>query len=200
MSQGDIGRHVKALEAVNAGEAAAAAKALGTLACDDANRAAIADAGAIAPLVALVTNGSADGQKMAAWVLTNLACDDAILTMIVDAGGIPPLVALLSYGSDESQGMASSTLIGIADGNAANQAAIVAAGAVDPLVELACGFTPKRAVARRALEALDLASITSRLQLLQAENASLKRRLCRMGTEELDSEQPPWRVKTPHPP
>ena len=66
MSRGDIGRHVKALEG-NAGEAAAAAKALGRLAYDnDANRAAIADAGAIAPLVALVTNGSADGQKQAA--------------------------------------------------------------------------------------------------------------------------------------
>ena len=56
------------------------------------------------------------------------------------------------------------------------------------------------AEARAALEALDLASITSRLQLLQAENASLKRRLCRMGAEDLDSEQPPWRIKTPHPP
>ena len=44
MSQGEIGRHVKALEAGNAGEAAAAVKALGTLACDHANRAAIADA------------------------------------------------------------------------------------------------------------------------------------------------------------
>ena len=50
MSQGDIGRHVKALEAGNAGEAAAAAKALWTLALDNANLAAIADAGAIAPL------------------------------------------------------------------------------------------------------------------------------------------------------
>ncbi len=38
MSRGDIGRHVKALEG-NAGEAAAAAKALGTLACAHSNRA-----------------------------------------------------------------------------------------------------------------------------------------------------------------
>ena len=40
MSQGDIGRHVKALEAGNAGEAAAAAKALWTLALDNAGQTA----------------------------------------------------------------------------------------------------------------------------------------------------------------
>ena len=146
--------------------------------------------------------GSAEGQEWAARALWSLAHDAANHAAIVDAGGIPPLVALLSYGSDESQGMASSTLIGIADGNAANQAEIVAAGAVDPLVALACGNGGRhlKTVAKCALKALDLASITSRLQLLQAENASLKRRLCRMEAEELDSEQPPWRVKTPHPP
>ena len=56
MSQGDIGRHVKALEAGNAGEATAAAGALATLSFDElsfdhaANRVTIAAAGAIPPL------------------------------------------------------------------------------------------------------------------------------------------------------
>ena len=75
-------------------------------------------------------------------------------------------------------------------------------------VALACRneWSLVNVAAKNALEALNLttnqwvATIASRVQTLQAENESLRRRLFRMGTEELDSEQPPWRVKTPHPP
>ena len=190
-----------------AGCQAPAARALGVIAFYRYTRVAVPEA-SIAPLVALVTNGSTDGKKWAAYALQHLAYYDANSTAIVDAGGISPLVALLrsaaqgqaDAGCVDAGKNAAWALGDIVSGNAAHQAAAVAAGAVDPLVELACGFTPNRAVGRRALEALDLASITSRLQLLQAENDSLKRRLFRMGAEELDSEQPPWRVKTPHPP
>ena len=85
----------------------------------------------------------------------------------------------------------------------AGMVAIVAAGAVDPLYALVRAGGSLKEAAEAALEYLDLAAIASaasRVETLQAENESLKRRLFRMGAEELDSEQPPWRVKTPHPP
>ena len=65
-------QHVKALEAGST-EAAAAAEALYRLAhVNAADRDAIADAGAIAPLVALLTNGTAGGQNHAVRALANL--------------------------------------------------------------------------------------------------------------------------------
>ena len=53
-----------------------------------ANQAAIAAAGAIVPLVALVTNGAAGGQRQAERALRNLACKAANRVAIAEAGGI----------------------------------------------------------------------------------------------------------------
>ena len=69
--------------------------------------------------------------------------------------------------------------------NAANQVAIVAAGAVDPLIFLVCDAESSRSLkdagagqaAWEALEALDLPSIASRVQILQAENERLRARV-----------------------
>ena len=56
-------------------------------------------------------------------------------------------------------------------------AAIVAAGAVDPLVVMRDAGGRLKEAAEAALEALDLAAIASQVEALQAENESLKRRL-----------------------
>ena len=110
----------------------------------DANEVAIVEAGVIAPLVTLLTNGSTGGQMEAAWALGYLAW-----------------------------------------GNVDNQVAIVAAGAVDPLIGLVCDAESSRSLkdagagqaAWEALDALDLPSIASRVQTLQAENERLRARV-----------------------
>ena len=61
--------------------------------------------------------------------------------------------------------------------NAANQVAIVAAGAVDPLIELVCDDDAVSQAALYALDELDLPSIASRVQILQAENERLRARV-----------------------
>ena len=77
--------HVKALKASDAGEAAAAAKEIGELARDDANWDAIEDAGAIPPLVALLTNGAAAGREEAARALCRFSDCGANEDVIVAA-------------------------------------------------------------------------------------------------------------------
>ena len=62
--------------------------------------------------------------------------------------------------------------------NDANKVAIVAAGAVDPLIELVCdGDRGSSQAASYALAELDLASIATRAQILQAENERLRARV-----------------------
>ena len=61
---------------------------------------AIAAAGGIAPLVALVTNGTPGAREEAAGALKNLACGNyANKVAIAAAGGIAPLVALVTNGT-----------------------------------------------------------------------------------------------------
>ena len=60
------------------------------------NKAAIASAGGIPPLVSLVRDGSTAGERQyAAGALRNLAGSAANKEIIASAGGIEPLVALL---------------------------------------------------------------------------------------------------------
>ena len=95
---------------------------------------------------------------------------------------VVPLVALLTNGAaggQRSTAAAAWALANIAYKNAANKVAIVAAGAVDPLYALArrtgcmryISWSSKKA-AEEALEQLNLATIASRLQTLEAEKAS----------------------------
>ena len=164
-----------------------------------ANRAAIVNAAAVDPLVALVTNGSTGDRVQAMRELANLAMCAAIREAIADAGAIPLLVTLVTNGAADEQMWAARALGDIGSLNDANQEEIVAAGAVYPLVKLvrdANGSLKDAAV--EALENLDLVAITSQLawqlQALQAENASLKRRLDRAIAPAQDSDgdkQPP---------
>ena len=182
-----------------------AAQALNHLYCDDvgavesaANRAAIVNAAAVDPLVALVTNGSTGDRGQAARELSNLALCDAIQEAIADAGAIPLLVTLVTNGAADEQKWAARALGNVGSLNEANQEEIVAAGAVYPLVKLMRDANGSlKDAAAEALENLDLVAITSQLawqlQALQAENASLKRRLDRAiaPAQDSDGDRPP---------
>ena len=139
---------------------------------------AIAEVGAIPPLVALLRNGSADRQEQAAAALGLLAGNNAVTAATVEADSIAPLVALVRNGRAVGQERAARALANIARGSRANQAAIVEAGVVGPLVALVrAGGSLGAKAAAEALAKLDLAVISSRVEPPQAKEASRKRRL-----------------------
>ena len=86
-------------------------------------------------------------------------------------------MALLRNGAAGGQEQAAEALESLARDNAANQVAIVAAGAVDPLIDALVCETDAEEAASFALEQLDLPSIASRVQILQAENERLRARV-----------------------
>ena len=100
----EVKGHIEALRSGDAGAKEAAARALKELADNnDANEIkAIVEAGAIAPLVALVRAGSKFAKSCAAAALYKLA-DEANKKAIVAAGGIPALVALMRDGDDDGK-------------------------------------------------------------------------------------------------
>jgi len=129
---------------------AAAAYELADLAQGDAAaKAAIADAGGIAPLVALVQGGATPEQKHAA--VHALGClaqshppnQDAIGAA---GGAVDALVALLRQGTSTpaQKQVCAFTLGRLAHRHAANQHAIADAGAIRPLVHLSEGGTAEQ--------------------------------------------------------
>jgi hypothetical protein len=93
-----------------------------------ANGVAVAVAGAICPLVELLSGGSEKGKEKAAVALCCLVDDKAANKAAVEAAGaIPFLGELLSGGLDEGSAIAASTLRNLAHDNAANTAAVVEA-------------------------------------------------------------------------
>ena len=132
-----------------------AAYQLGRLALEEGvAKAAIAAAGGIPSLVALVRDGTTDEQEEnAAFALSRLAYgNDANKAAIAAAGGIPPLVALVRDGTEKQKNEAANALANLAGNNAANSAAIAAAGGIPPLVALVRnGSTPYQADAADAL-------------------------------------------------
>ena len=145
-----IERHVRELENDDARVAAAAVEALGRLADEsdnDANCAAIVEAGGIPAFLAfLATNGSAEGQKWAARALRKLASKNtANKVAIVEAGGIEAIVTLVANGSggDDVLEEATGVLRKLAR-NATNRAAIF---------ERLVGFLSRGAAARSQYQA-----------------------------------------------
>ena len=117
-----------------------AAFALGNLShSNKANSVATLGAGAIPPLVALLSGGpKSKAAADAARALASLALN--IAAAITEAGAIAPLVALLSGGpKSEAAGPAASALTSLALNITANKAAIIEAGAIPPLVALLSG-------------------------------------------------------------
>ena len=86
---------------------------------------------AIAPLVAQIKSGTAVDREQAAAALWSLAWNDANRVAIAEY-----LVTLVTHGAAGGQEQAARALGNLAYDNAANQAAIAAAGAIDPLVAL----------------------------------------------------------------
>ena len=125
--------------ALGAGDAAvteAAARALSKFAGENnANRVAIAEAGAITPLIKLVRLGSDGAKKAAVAALHYLSFDKANEVAIVEAGAIAPLVGLLSLGSEGAREQAAGALWTLSLNNAA---AVAEAGGVAPLEKLVC--------------------------------------------------------------
>ena len=116
---------------------AAAARALGNFAYNNsANKAAIAKARGIPPLVDLLRDGSAKAKEDAARTLSSLACSIANGVLIVADGAISPLIDLLRDGSADAKLWAATALRKVAGDNDANRVLIAEAGGIPPLVKL----------------------------------------------------------------
>ena len=88
-----------------------AAHALANLATNDATRAAIAEFGGIAPLVAMVSNGTRAQKENAAAALRVLAANEANKVAIARAGGIAPLIAMTRDGTAAQKKYAARTYL-----------------------------------------------------------------------------------------
>ena len=133
--------------------------ALFNLSAAEANWTAIIEAGAIPPLVALLSGRPEDAAAKAAGALSNLADHEAGKAAIISAGAIPPLVALLG-GEPESAAAerAAGALRKLSRDNAAGKAAIIEASAIPPLVVLLGGGPESEAAASAAGALCNLAS------------------------------------------
>ena len=107
-----MNRHIAALvQLLRTGNHADKAQAAGMLAdlveAQPAMQQAVADAGAIPPLVALLGSKTERAQSAAAGALVNMIGSDAERTArqqaIADAGAIPALVAMLGSRSEQVQ-------------------------------------------------------------------------------------------------
>lgn len=94
-------------------------------------------AGAVAPLVALLSSGNTEYKTRAATALGILAFgSEELAADVAAAGAVQPLVAQLTTGNDNGKVQAAAALRNLAHGCEPRAAFIVASGAVDPLVVL----------------------------------------------------------------
>jgi hypothetical protein len=99
----------------------------------------LVSAGAIKPLVELLSNGTDGGQLYSAATLATIAAASSDFQLkIIAAGGIPPLVTLLRMGSNKAQENAAYALAELSE-QRAQQDPILKAGAGIPLVRLLRG-------------------------------------------------------------
>ena len=158
-----------------------AARALENLAIYSYNQQAIVEAGAIAPLVKLLTDGTDTQKENAARVLRNLAENNKVA--IVNAGAIDPLVKLLD-GTDRQKEYAAEALWELSEKNHDNQVAIVNAGAIDPLVELVrSGTDDQQANAAGTFLALAENNHDNQVVIVNAGAIDLLVELVRSGTD-----------------
>jgi vacuolar protein 8 len=125
----------------------AAVAALSFLAASPFHTITIAQAGAIPPLVALLSVG--ETHQVAASALADLASNDANKITIAEAGAIPPLIALLSCGPHSAAMTAARALSNLVRRNAnekVNKITIAQAGAIPPLVALLSGGLEEAAI------------------------------------------------------
>ena len=115
MSQGSIEDLIHKLGSNDAMVQQEATRALWNLACYDGNRAKIAAAGAIPPLVAMLgPKSSSKVQEVAAGALWNLAYNIDNKVKIRYAGGVDALTRLMQSTTNEDvKDMAESALLGL---------------------------------------------------------------------------------------
>ena len=105
------------------------------------DRPVVARAGAIPPLVGMLSSGVPGRHRsMAAAVLGIIACqNDADQHAVIDAGAVPSLVALFKTGTRKARqaAVAAMSTICVGDENAAIHQAMEAEGVIGPLVEMA---------------------------------------------------------------
>jgi hypothetical protein len=147
---------------------------LGTLSklAQSSDRYMVRDAGAIAPLVALMISGTGEVPARAASVLRDLAQYAANRTAILEAGGIAQLVQMLSTAASSDSTVAveaADALRSLCEGNLAVCAAVREHGGVKALVaQLKGGHTSQAAsVAVAALSQMILADAESRRQIVE---------------------------------
>eukprot|EP01018_Ginkgo_biloba_P029114 Gb_12875 [translate_table: standard] len=99
------------------------------------NRICIAEAGAIPPLVNLLSTPDPRTQEHAVTALLNLSIHDSNKGAIVMAGAIPPIVEVLKCGSMEARENAAATLFSLSVVDE-NKITIGASGAIPALVDL----------------------------------------------------------------
>jgi len=81
----------------------------------------IAEAGAIPPLVALLSSGTTQARENAAGALWHMAIDRPIQLAIAKCSGISPMVAIIDDGTEQAQKNAANALARLATKNADNQ-------------------------------------------------------------------------------
>ena len=121
------------------------------------NQNAIAEAGGIPPLVAMLGSPSPQMTANASGALAGLCRGNADAQAAISrTGAIAPLCALVRDGSPETKEQAASALWSLANENGPNKATIAKLGGVDPLVGLLVNGTTERsqACAAGALAAL----------------------------------------------
>ena len=102
-------------------------------------RMAIAMAGGIPPLIAMVRSGSQSNKATAAQALASLSTDYDNKIVIAASGGIPPLVELSRSGSSQGKEAATLALARITTGAENNQVAVATAAGVVPLLDIMRG-------------------------------------------------------------
>ncbi|KAL3688412.1 hypothetical protein R1sor_014721 [Riccia sorocarpa] len=106
------------------------------------NRISIANAGAIKPLVALLSSADPKTQENAVTALLNLSINDNNKSEIAAAGAIDPLVNVLRVGNSQAMENAAATLFSLSVMDE-NKVTIGASGAIPPLVDLLMNGTPR---------------------------------------------------------
>ena len=191
---------VASLKAIRADDRAQAAAALGSMARgSDLYRQDIVQAGALAPVVSMLSNGLPHEKEAAAACLRGLSTNPSVYTLrgvqpfaaydnptaIVQADAIAPLVALLQApgASDVLKEYAAATLNNIST-KAAFRTAIASAGALKPLLELVReGPEPVAVAAAYALGSLVFQHEPNRKAIVDADGHKLLRAMAEGGDE-----------------
>ena len=179
-------RIAEAVHALRGGTRAARTKAANTIglaaAGSDVHRMDIVQAGALEPLITLLS-GSEDEKEAAAFALQGLSANPSVYTLrasslapydnptaLVEAGAVEPLVALLRAATSTSaQVEHAAAVLGNIANKASHRGAIGAAGAIPPLVKLS--WSPQESTAMAAVFALGSLSFCHPANRLRVHDA-----------------------------